>query len=108
LHLTELARIEPAIFGQYANRDTQSADVVQQGSFVKKGELVVGQSEGGAELHRPVSDFLGESRTGVIAILDRAGQRDNDALELIDLLFQLADAQLCSHQRLERGSFDWG
>src|SRR6266576_129103 len=42
LHLTELSRIEAAILGEYANRDTQGADVVQQGSFVKKGELLVG------------------------------------------------------------------
>src|SRR5438067_6475046 len=107
LHLAELSWIEPACFGENAHRDTQGADVVQQGGFVKKGELVLGQSNGGAELYRPVSDVLGEPRTAVVAILDRAGQRDNDALELIDLPVQLSDAKLCSHQRLQCGSLDW-
>ena len=54
-----------------------------------------------------MSDFLGESRTAVVTILDRAGQGDDDALELIDLPFQLSDPKLCSHQRLQRGSLDW-
>ena len=56
--LTEFSRVEPALFGQDADRDAQRADVMKQRGFVEVGEPVLREPDYGAELHRPVGNLF--------------------------------------------------
>ena len=66
----ELAGIESRVLGQDLNRNGDAADIVEQRGLVEQRQLVLPQSAGFPELHRPVRHFFGNPAAAVVAVLD--------------------------------------
>src|SRR5256885_16661318 len=108
LHLAKFTGVQTALLGQHIDRNAHRADVMQKSRAVQQRELVVGQLEGGAKLHCPMGDFLRKAGAGAVAILHGARQRDDDALELIELAVWPARSEADTTPPPKPGAVRWG